>query len=366
MRILIISSFPAPYRVEVFKEINKDYDVDLFFETAKDQNRNVEWFTKNSEIPFYILDNQFSKKKYKQALANIRNYDAVLAYDFYLKSAMRAQLMCILHKVPYFINCDGAFINRSLLKRIIKSFFISRASGCFASGEAAKKYFLYYGAKEDNIYKHNFTSLHNEDILHTPISLEEKTSIREELEIENKKTVITVGQFIYRKGFDVLLRVWDKISGDYQLIIIGGGALEANYKEYIRKNDIKNVKIIGFQPKEQIFKYYKASDLFILPTREDIWGLVVNEAMACGLPVITTEMCIAGRELINDELNGFIVPADDVNALLDKILKILENKNLSKQIMINNIKKIQGNTIENIGKDHVKVLNQFFSKHSKG
>ena len=62
------------------------------------------------------------------------------------------------------------------------------------------------------------------------------------------------------------------------------------------------------------------ADLFVLPTREDIWGLVINEAMAKGLPVITTEKCGAGLELIQNGINGQIVKSDDISAIKDAIL----------------------------------------------
>src|SRR5699024_11074740 len=138
-------------------------------------------------------------------------------------------------------------------------------------------------------------------------------------------TVITVGQFIYRKGFDILLAAWKDLDKKYQLIILGGGELEGEYRRYIERCSYQNVFVLGFMPKEDLFKYYEASDVFVLPTREDIWGLVVNEAMACGLPVITTEKCIAGMEYIDNGVNGFIVPTENPGILHDKMEYLLMN-----------------------------------------
>ena len=74
---------------------------------------------------------------------------------------------------------------------------------------------------------------------------------------------------------------------------------------------LKNINFLEFEKKEVLYKYYKAADLFILPTREDIWGLVINEAMAHGLPVITTKKCVAGMELVIKGVNGEIVEVED-------------------------------------------------------
>lgn len=65
------------------------------------------------------------------------------------------------------------------------------------------------------------------------------------------------------------------------LVIVGGGEEENQYRQYIADHNLENVQLVGFKQKEEIFEYYKAADLFVLPTREDIWGLVINEAMAC-------------------------------------------------------------------------------------
>ena len=92
-----------------------------------------------------------------------------------------------------------------------------------------------------------------------------------------------------------------------------------------------------------------------MPTREDIWGLVINEAMACGLPVITTDKCIAGLELVENDKNGFIVPVDSPEITADRIKKCFENDNLSK-FGEQSLKKIQSYTFENMAKRHLEIL----------
>ena len=135
-----------------------------------------------------------------------------------------------------------------------------------------------------------------------------------------QKNVLTVGQFIHRKGFDILLKAHQYNDDDVALIIIGGSPTE-EYLKIIKDYNLKNVYFIEFQKKSVLAQYFKAADLFVLPTREDIWGLVINEAMGYGLPVITTENCVAGIELIEDGINGYIVPNEDVKELSEKMKK---------------------------------------------
>ena len=99
-----------------------------------------------------------------------------------------------------------------------------------------------------------------------------------------------------------------------------------------------------------------ASDLFVLPTREDIWGLVINEAMANGLPVVTTDRCIAGRELVANGENGYLVPAEDPDELRKRMREILGDDGLRQRMQKANIGKMQDNTMENIVKSHIPVI----------
>lgn len=358
-KVLILSVFPAPYRVELFKLLKNEFEIDTFFERLNDENRSPEWFAKNNDFKFEVIDNYASKKNYKDKIKKIGEYDLVAIYDYSTKEAMKLMFRCILNKKKYVINCDGAFINKSFFKTIIKNFFVSRAAACLANGEHAKQYFLNFGAKESNIYLHEFSTLRNNDILECDI---DKKQLRQKLGIEDKKTVITVGQFVHRKGFDILLEAWKNIPSSYQLLIIGGGEKEQEYKQFINENNMSNVELIGFKSKTEIFDYYKASDLFVLPTREDVWGLVINEAMACGLPVITTNRCVAGLELIENDVNGYIVPVDNIDELENRIKDIMSNEKLIIDMGKNNIEKIKDYTIENMAESHIEVFQKLMNR----
>ena len=106
-------------------------------------------------------------------------------------------------------------------------------------------------------------------------------------------------------------------------------------------------------------QFYRAADLFVLPTREDIWGLVVNEAMAFALPVITTDRCVAGLELVEDGVTGYIVPVGDDKALADKMNQALSGDCAAMGAAA--LEKIRSYTIENMAKTHVEI----FSKQEK-
>ncbi len=355
-KILVISSYPAPYRVAVFRGLAQWYQMDIFFEFIQDQNRSAEWFVQSEE--FKVLNTLENKAAFDHCLKHLTEYDLVLAYDYNNRNAGRLVRVCIRKKVPYIINCDGAFIKPHWLKDIVKRYYISHAAGCFASGYHAEKYFLHYGATPEKIHYHHFTSMTEADVESAGICSDDKQKLRSELGLSDIPTVLTIGQFIPRKGFDLLLQAWKEVPQPAQLVLVGGGDLEETYRQQICQLGLENVHIVGFMKKEDVFRYYHASDVFALPTREDIWGLVINEAMACGLPVIGTDRCIAAMELIRSGENGYVVPVESVTPLAEAMTRILQDPALASKMSRNNLEKIRSYTLERIAESHREVIEQ--------
>lgn len=116
-----------------------------------------------------------------------------------------------------------------------------------------------------------------------------------------------------------------------------------------------NIVFVEFKKKEDLIEYYRAADLFVLPTREDIWGLVVNEAMAVGTPVITTTNCGAGMEILKNGEGGRIVPPEDSDSLATAMQEMLKDDELAKQTKYT-IKNAEVYTIENMAKQIVEAI----------
>ena len=180
--------------------------------------------------------------------------------------------------------------------------------------------------------------------------------------LKEKHIILSVGRFSYKKGYgkgyDAIIRAASRMSEDYGFYIVGDEPTE----EFVKmKSDFgaTNVHFIGFKQKEQLRKYYQAADLFVLMTIYDVWGLVINEAMANGLPIITTDMCVAGLELIENDKNGYIVPVGDDQVLQKRISDIVENAELLSCMQSNALNTIKSYTIENVAQNHLAVFERF-------
>lgn len=357
-KILILSVYPAPYRVELFKLLSKEFYINAFFENSVGDNRPLDWFKKDS---YFLLDTPIGQQEYKEKIRRLKQYDIVAIYDYSTAEGRKLIFSCRLQNVPYVVNSDGVMLTAhgNVIKDKLKRFLLSGASAYLASGKMAKNYFLQLGADEDKIHIHTFSTLHSGDISKCPVGHAEKKLLREKLRLpSDKKLAIAVGRFIPLKRYLELIEVWKTMPDDYILLLIGGGEEEARYKKRIEENHIKNVILEGFHPKQELFEYYKAADVFVHPTSYDVWGLVVNEAMACGLPVIVSDRCVAGLELVQNGENGYLVELGNDVEMCEYVQKICENDEMHNMMAVNALKTIRPYTVDNMADIHINVFKE--------
>ena len=359
--VLFLTNFASPYRVHFFDELGKYMDVTvLYSDRVEDiRHRNAEWFEKGEggfrEVQLTGIASVGEENLCLDVLPWLKKkYDAIVIGGYSSPTAVLAMAYLRMRRIPFYMEVDGGLIRQdSKLKHFVKKSLVSMANRWLSTGYHTTRYLVHYGASEARVQEYPFTSFYEKDILPRAVAPEEKEALRKELGIEEKHMVLSIGQFIHRKGFDVLIRAAQNVSKDVGIYIVGGEATE-EYRKLREELGVSNVHFLGFQKKEQLSRFYKAADLFVLPTREDIWGLVINEAMAYGLPTITTDRCVAGLELIEDGVNGYVVPVEDAQALAEKMNAVLSAD--LQQMSQASLRKIRPYTLENMAKTHAEIF----------
>lgn len=358
MKILWLTNIPSPYRVKFFNELGKYCDLTVVFEKKYSSERDESWkkFDVNSFTAVFLkgksigVAEAFCPSVVRQLK---RGYDHIVVTNYSDPTGILAIIWMKLFGVPYEIEGDGAFPGSSSgIKAAIKRFLLKDAKVCFSSAKLHDQYYYSYGVLEKNIIRYPFSSILEKDIIKTNITIEQKRDLKKQLNMQEENIILAVGQFIPRKGYDILLRAFKNLPVTYGLYIVGGKAPE-EYYSIIKETNLTNIHFMEFMDSTDLKKYYQASDLFVHPTREDIWGLVVNEAMANGLPVITTDKCIAGLELIKQGENGYVVPTENATVLSRSIDKILSNIQLKNDMAKKSLETVSWYTIENMAKVHI-------------
>lgn len=359
-RMLFVSNTPSPYRIDFFEELSKNLDLTVVFEKRKSNERDKSWnHFKNDNYKILFLkgikistDKAISPSIIKILKKN-RNKRIIIGNPLTPTGIIGIIYMKI-KKIPYAIEIDGGLETKTkLIKSIIKKAIISGAQEYYSTSKESDRYLLKLGAEKENIIRYPFTSIKNEDILKRQLSINEKNNIRKELEITESKVILSVGRFIYSKGYDILIKASKELEDNIGIYIIGGKPTE-EYLKLKERYKVNNLHFVDFKLKDELKKYYMCADIFILPTRSDVWGLVINEAMSCGLPIITTDKCIAGLELIENGKNGFIINADDVEQCRSTIKKLINDEQLLVQMGKKNLEKIKNYTIEKMALAHIK------------
>jgi glycosyltransferase involved in cell wall biosynthesis len=364
MKLLFITNLPSPYRVDFFNELGKYCELTVCFERHSASDRDTRWraeetlnfraiYTKARPV---AVDKSIGSDIVKIIKCSV--FDNIIVSGYSSPSVALALIYCRCHNIPYYIESDGAFYKKDkLLSGVLKKYLLGGAVGHFTSCDEHIRYLNNsLGISKEKIHKYPFTSLKNDDVLECLPLPSEKQDLRKKLCVTEEKMVIGVGQFIQRKGWDVLMEAAVKIPSNIGVYIIGGVPSD-EYVSYKKSHQINHLHFIDFMDKESLKEWYKSADCFVMPTRFDIWGLVINEAMAAGLPVITTNKCIAGLELVSDNQNGFIISIDDSVVLAEKIKYVLQ-KNNSVKMGIESLKKIRNYTIERMVEKHLLVLKE--------
>ena len=362
LRVLYVTNLPSPYRTEYLNELGKKCDLTVLFERETASDRDPTWRgTKARNYrEIYCSDRSLGADKSIgfDLCRQIRDrtFDRLLFSGYSSPAVMAAILDCQKRGVPYYMQYDGGFDGHQFFKDIIKRRLLRPAVGHFTSCTVHRNYLISMGIPEEKIWIYPFTSLTEDDILTQPPTQAERTALRAELGVTHARVVIAVGRFIRLKGFDILLNAaaleTDPNVGFY---FIGGEATE-EYLSLKKSLRLSNVQFIGFQSQTQLRKWYQAADVFVLPTRSDKWGLVVNEALANALPVITTTACCAGMELIRDGENGFTIPPEDPSMLFQMIECIMNGP--IQEMKHNALLSIQQYTISKMANEHFLRLSQ--------
>lgn len=370
MKILYMVNVPSPYMVNYFNELGKYCELTVLFDKATSTERDDSWKEYNFKNFKGIILKGVSTDVDAAFCPSVIKYLKKDVYDYIFISNMATPTGIIAieylrwKKIDYFLESEGGFAKDGKgFKEKIKKHIMSGAKLYFSTTPVGDEYFLMYGATKDKLVKYPFTSIYEKDILKKAPSVEEKMVLRHELKMQEEKIIISVGRFIPLKGFDVLLRAFAGLDNYAGLYIVGGDNPTDEYVQIINELKIKNVHFIPFKLTEELNKYYEASDIFVLPTRSDVWGLVINEAMAKGLPIITTDHCIAGTEMIDG--NGYVIPVDDDKILHKKMKELLLDDDKKNEMSEKSLSRIHEYTFEKMAKVHMDFLTNYSTNRSR-
>lgn len=333
MKILYANPIFLDYRLPFYKKLNELFNGEFYilYSTKRYKGRFESLLNKipqvmgTNAIPFekeFLFDtyersfkryNTEKGKKIPFTLGLIRTIrkvkpDIIITEGFYQWTPLII-LYHIIYNVPVLMGYERTLHterNNSIFKTIHRKLTDLFIDGYLVNGSETKKYLLSIGIDNRKIYVGGMSA--DSSGLKKAImdmSLDEKIKLKNKY-INNKGLIFLFsGQIVERKGVKYLLRAWIEHIKKWQddaLVLIGTGYQIDELRE-LYSNE-KSIHFLGRIPYEEVYKYYAIADVFILPTIEDNWSLVIPEAMACGLPVTTSIYNGCYPELVKEGVNG--------------------------------------------------------------
>ena len=347
MKTLFVFNHPAPYKVHVFNELTKLTDIQVVFEREKAKDRPASFYASNKyNFPVVFLkggefsnENTFTGKLKKYLKKHHQEYDLIVMNGYSTIAEMRTIRYLIKHHIPYVLQINGGIIKKDKSwKKKLKTYFISHAQNYLSPCLEADEYLLYYGAKKENILHYPYGNYFDNEIINKPLNSEEKETIRKKWNLPKGKLFVNASQFIERKNNLQLISIFK--NREENLLLIGSGNEKEKYQKFINDNNIQNIQLMDFLKKDELFEVLKGCDAFITLSYEDIFGHTTLEAMANGLPVISSDRVISSRDIIKNGKNGYLV---DINKESDIINAVQSIDGCSSLEAINTAK---ANTIE--------------------
>ena len=261
-----------------------------------------------------------------------REFDAVWVHGWARFSDWIAMLAAFTFKVPVVIRGESNLLQalppwKSSLKRIVLCNLFRRTAAFLAIGTHNAEFYRAYGVPKEKIYMVPY-AVNNDFFLSQADKLANcKGKLKRELGIAPELPVVLYsGKLIEKKRPSDLLRAFEYVSRNQKavLVYVGAGSLEPELKRYAEAKHLP-VVFAGFQNQTELPKWFAAADVFVLPSGDEPWGLVVNEAMCFSLPVVTSDHVGAAGDLVRRGVNGFVFSPGDTRSLSEHLELLLSD-----------------------------------------
>lgn len=347
-KLAIVTTHPIQYYAPLFRLLSNrnTIKIKVFYTWEKgaaifdqDFGKEVKW-----DIPLlegYDYEFVSNNGDYRRSFRRVTNPGLIPAIESWGATTVlvfgwnyRSHLRVMRHfkgKIPVLFRGDSTLIGeRQGLKKVARRLFLrwvyNHVDFALYVGANSKRYFQAHGMKEAQLLfaPHAVDNDRFQD--KEGKYLGESRKYRQDLGINQEdKVVLFVGKFIERKEPFLLMDAFNQLNAkNWRLLFVGDGHLELLLKEAAVGN--RNIHFLPFQNQISMPAIYRIGDVFCLPSKEETWGLAVNEAMACGLPVLLSDRCGCAADLLVEGKNGYSFVSDDLEDLINK-LRIFQDTN---------------------------------------
>jgi glycosyltransferase involved in cell wall biosynthesis len=329
-RLVVITELIAPYRIPVFNALAKNPGIDLrVIFLAKTDPTIRQWRVYADEIRFAyeILPSWRTRlKKYnlllnRKLLTALRkaNPDAIICGGYNYLASWQALRWARRNHVRFLLWCESTANDDRAHHRLVESLkknFFNNCDGCVVPGAAAENYVRHMGVSSEHIFV--APNAVDNDLFASRANYARQNAARVRAELNlPERYFLFAGRLVKSKGVFELLEAYGSLNENlrwkFGLVFAGGGPLRPELQSIAKTIYPGTVRFADFVQRDELASHYGLADCLIFPTHSDPWGLVVNEAMACGLPVICGQAAGCAADLV--KANGRLIDSRNVDQL---------------------------------------------------
>lgn len=356
-RLVILTEIISPYRIPLFNALARHEDVDLYVIFLAETDPGLrQWLVYREELKFSyrVLPswrkhigryNWLLNRGLGSALTDAAP-DAILCGGYNYVASWQALLWAKSHNVPFLLWSESHIqeLRRNhALVEFLKSEFLGQCSGFVVPGRSAREYLRARKIEDESIF--TAPNAVDNDLFARAAAAAQRNAatLRREVDLPSRYFLF-VGRLVREKGVFELLAAYAKLDGSLRrqigLVFVGDGAARRHLEEQASAISPGSIRFAGFAQREQLGTYYALADILVMPTYSDTWGLVVNEAMACGLPIALSRVAGCAADLVKENWNGLLVPPADVSSLSAAMQTLANQPDLRAKMSANSMQLI--------------------------
>lgn len=353
LKLGILVSHPIQYFTPVYRELANVHDIDLtvLFRTRVGVDEyHDEGFGAAIRWDIPLLEGYSHKfLSRKRTLSGTeftivqevrrRRFDVLLVHGYDSLTNLLAILTAKLTGTRVLIRGDTRKMDhhrRSGVRRALKSALFKIVDGFVTIGSLNRDYYASHGVDARRLFFAPFCVSNSAFRLDGANQAVARARVRGELGFgQDDILVLFVAKLTAQKRVDDLIRAFALIERQFanaRLVIAGSGGEAQRLRNLAADLGLERLLFAGFYNQSKLPALYAASDLFVLPSVQESWGLAVNEAMAAGLPVIVSDEVGAAPDLVEGKGTGIVFPCGDVNALAEALGRLIASLDLRKSL----------------------------------
>jgi glycosyltransferase involved in cell wall biosynthesis len=310
MKVVLVTNIPPPYRVPVFNYIQSLGEIEFTVIYCAERERNRSWdYGCINHNHIFLKENYNSHgdnyiHKNIDVLYHLKSLDPdIVITTGFNPTHLFAFCFTLLKRKKHIPMTDGTIASESFLTwkhRLARRVVYSLSHAYIGASEESKALYQMYGIKNSFFKSH--------------LAIMNERFNKHENDIK-KYDLLFSGRFVDGKCplfiINVLKKLRSRLQRDISILFLGAGPLEDRMHFMLKDYPRSAYKFYGFASQDDLPALYGSARIFVFPTMNDTWGVVVNEACAAGLPVITTPAAGVAGELVKNDVNGYICDIDE-------------------------------------------------------